>query len=165
MQQLPVRQSSFLMTEEGECGRKKHAYHVHTPQPSRKTKTSTNTANITEIKTTLSQTQTIRKPQKSNSATLLHTHAKNSVTAGPCSSPTLRRPLQLPLRLCRCLMTEEGECGRKKHAYHVHTPQPSRKPKTNEHCKCNQNNNNPPSNTNNTKTTQKQLRNTATHSP
>ena len=128
------------------------------------TQNQINTANTTNITTTLPQTQTIRKPRKTNAETLLHTHNKGSVTAGSCSSPTLGRPQQLPLRLCRSLMTEEGERGRKKHAYHVHTPQPSRKPKTNEHCKCNQNNNNPPSNTNNTKTTQKQLRNTATHS-
>ena len=123
-----------------------------------------NTANVTKITTTLPQTQAIRKPRKSNSETLLHTHPQGPVTAGSCSSPTLGILQQLPLRLSCSLIAEEGECGRKKHAYHVHTPQPSRKPKTNEHCKCNQNNNNPPSNTNNTKTTQNQLRNTATHS-
>ena len=122
------------------------------------------TANTTKITPTLPQTQSIRKPRKTNPETLLHTHGKGSVIAGSCSSPTLGRPQQLPLRECRCLTTGESECGRKKHAYHVHTPQPSRKPKTNEHCKCNQNNNNPPSKTNNTKTTQKQLTNTATHS-
>ena len=123
-----------------------------------------NTANITKITTTLPQTQTIRKTRKSNSETPLFTHPKGPVTARWCSSPTLGRLQQLPLRVCSCLVTEEGECGSKKHAYHVHTPQPSRKPKTNEHCKYNQNNNNPPSNTNNTKTTQNKRRNTAAHS-
>jgi hypothetical protein len=139
-----------------------------TPHNPRANPKQMNTANVTKITTTLPQTQTIRKQRKSNSETLLHTHCQGSVTAGSCSSPTLGkifgRLQQLPLRLMSCLMTEEGERGRKKHAYHVHTPQPSRKPETNEHCKCNQNNNNAPSNTNNTKTTQNQLRNTATHS-
>ena len=100
------------------------------------------------ITTTLPQTQTIRKPRKTNAETLLHTHNEGSVTAGSCSSPTLGRLQQLcssstqlcssltlgrlqqlPLRECRSLMTEEGECGRKTNAYHVHTPQPSRKSK------------------------------------
>ncbi len=134
-----------------------------TPHNPRANPKQMNTANVTKITTTLPQAQTIRRPRKSNSETPLHTHRKGSVTAGSCSSPTLGRPQQLPRRLCGCLMTEEGERGRKKHAYHVHTPQPSRKPKANEHCKCNQNNNNSPSSTNNTKTTQKQLRNTPLH--
>ena len=161
-----LRLCRCLMTEEGECGRNKHAYHVHTPQPSRKTKTKTNTANITEITTTLPQTKTIRKPRRSNFATLLHTHAKDPVTAGSCSSPTLRRPQQLPLRLICCLMTEEGECGRKKHAYHVHTPHnPHANPKQTNTVSITKITTTLPQNTNNTKTTQKQLTNTATHSP
>jgi hypothetical protein len=118
-----------------------------------------NTANTTNI-TTLPQTHTIRKPRKTNAETLLHTHPQGSVTAGPCSSPTLGTLQQLLPRLSQSLTTEKCECGLKNKQNIVHKSQPSRNQKLTNTAIITEMTYTFPETHNNTQNT-----NTATHSP